>query len=109
MSSFQPNNLQGAAATGYSIVNPAATPANTAVLVCRTGEFWVRPFTVAANVKATSGVNATLSSPAGSGVVANWLHMLPGDKQYFGDTLSDPIQQMDIWCVVAGEMLISQH
>lgn len=109
MSLFQPNNIQGAAATGYSVVNPAATPANTAVMVCRTGEFWVRPFTVAANAKATSGVNATLASPAATGLVAGWLHMLPGDKQYFGDQLLDPISQMDVWCVVPGELLISQH
>jgi hypothetical protein len=106
---FQPFNLQGAAATGYSIVNPAALPANTAVMVCRTGEFWVRPATVPANAKTSSGVNATLSSPAASGLVAGWLHMLPGDKQFFGDTLAEPITQMDMWCVVAGELLISQH
>ena len=39
---FQPVTLQSAAATGYSIVN--AQNANSAILSCRAGEFWVRPF-----------------------------------------------------------------
>lgn len=115
---FQPFNLQGAAATGYSLVPTAAAqnvpgglpaPPATAVLVCRTGEFWVRPFTTSAAAKTSSGVNAALSSPAGAGVVTGWLHMLPGDKLPFGDSISEPITQVDIWCVVAGELLASLH
>lgn len=119
MAYFQPFTLQSAAATGYSLVNPPASPANTAALVCRSGEFWVRPYPVATTAVPTSGtltgytaatgVNTNVTSPITAPLTKGWIRMLPGDKQFFGDGLADPMAQIDVFCVVAGELLVSQH
>jgi hypothetical protein len=105
---FQPVTLQSAAATGYSIVN--AQNANSAILPCRAGEFWVRPFPTTATKVLASGANATVTSPITAPITTGWLRMLPGDKATFGDTLSDPISQIDVWSVAAsGELDVVQH
>ena len=118
MPSFQPNTLQGANTTYYSLIfNPAA---NVVEFACRSGEYWVRPSAatsstlipasgVLAGYNATTGANTNGANPVTSPLTKGWIRMLPGDDVNFGDTLSDPITQCDIWCVSAGDLIVTEH
>lgn len=117
--SFQPNTLQGVASTGYSIV-PAITPVNLVQFVCRSGEFWVRPSPasaastvpasgILAGYTAATGVNTNVVSPITAPLTKGWIRMLAGDQIPFGDTINDPITQLDVWCVAPGDLLVQLH
>lgn len=119
--SFQPNTLQGVATTGYSIVaNTAFPPVNFAQFICRSGEFWVRPSPasaastvppsgVLAGYTAATGANTNVTTPVTAPLTKGWLRVLAGDMISFGDTINDPITQLDVWCVVAGDLLVQLH